>query len=80
MEVACEVIRNRLRRSYCLSRVEQVRKIRNRKQRRYIGKYSFVNRTIKNWNQLPAEALGTFPCKPKISNKRVRKAYINGVK
>jgi hypothetical protein len=28
-----------------------------------IGKYSFVNRTIKNWNQLPAEALGNFPCK-----------------
>jgi len=31
-----------------------------------IRKYSFVNRTIKNWNQLPAEALGTCPCKPKI--------------
>ena len=26
----------------------------------------FLNRTIKNWNQLPAEELGTFPCKPKI--------------
>jgi len=23
-----------------------------------IGKYFFVNRTIKNWNQLPAEVLG----------------------
>jgi len=23
-----------------------------------IGKYSFVNRTIKNWNQLPVEVLG----------------------
>jgi hypothetical protein len=31
-----------------------------------IGKYSFVNRTIKNWNQLPAEVLGTFPCNTKI--------------
>jgi hypothetical protein len=47
-----------------LSRVDRVRKIRDRKQRTDIGKYSFVNRTIKNWNQLPAEALGTFPCKP----------------
>jgi len=56
-----------------------VRKIRNRKQRTDIGKYSFVNRTIKNWNQLPAETLGTFPCKPKIFRNRVRKAIINGV-
>jgi hypothetical protein len=35
---------------------------------------------IKNWNQLPAEALGTFPYKPKIFRNRVRKAIINGVK
>ena len=45
-----------------------------------IRKYSFVNRTIKNWNQLPAEALRTFPYKPKIFKKRVRKAIINVVK
>jgi len=44
------------------------------------GKYSFVNRTIKNWNQLPAEVLGTFPCKPNIFRNRVGKAVINGVK
>ena len=44
------------------------------------GKYSFVNRTIKDRNQLPEEALGTFPCKPKIFGNRVRKAIINGVK
>jgi hypothetical protein len=36
-----------------------------------IGKYSFVNRTIKLWNNLPAEALVTFPCKPHIFRKRV---------
>jgi len=46
--------------------LDHVRKIRDRKQRTDIEKYSFVNRTIKNWNQLSAEALGTFPCKPKI--------------
>ena len=45
-----------------------------------IGKCSFVNRTIKNCNQLAAEALGTFPCKPKIFRNRIRKAIINGVK
>jgi hypothetical protein len=37
-----------------LSGVDHVQKIRNRKQRRDIGKYSFVKRTIKNWNQLSA--------------------------
>ena len=63
-----------------LSRVHHVRKIRDRKQRTDIGKHPFVKRTIKNWNQLPAEALGTFPCKPKTSRNRVRKAIINGVK
>ena len=26
-----------------------------------IGKYSFVNRTIQDWNQLPAAVLGTLP-------------------
>jgi len=61
-----------------LSGVDHVRKIRGRKQRTDIGKYSFVNMTIKNWNQLPAEALGTFLCKPTIFRDRVRKANING--
>jgi len=62
-----------------LSRVDHVPKIRDRKQRTHIGKYSFVNKSIENWNQLLAEALGTFPCEPKIFRKRVRKAII-GVK
>jgi len=42
-------------------------------------KYSFVNRTIKNWNQLPAESLKTFTCKCKIFRKRVRKEIISGM-
>jgi len=63
-----------------LHRVDQVRKIRDRKQKKDIGKYPFVNTAIKKWNQLPAAALGTFPCKPKIFRNRVRKAIINGVK
>jgi hypothetical protein len=45
-----------------------------------IGKYSFVNSTIKIWNQLPAEVLGAFPCKRNTFRKRVREAIINGVK
>jgi len=63
-----------------LSRVDHVQKIRDRKQRMDIGKYSFVNRTIKNWNQLPGEALGTFLCKPIIFRNIVRKAIMNGVR
>jgi hypothetical protein len=31
--------------------------IRNRKQRIDVGKYSFVDRTITSWNQLPAGLL-----------------------
>jgi len=77
---AWKAIRDRLRRPYYLISVDHVRKIRDRKQRTDIGKYSFVNRTIKNWNQLPAEALGTFLCKPKIFRNRFRKAIINRVK
>ena len=63
---AWEAIRDRLRRPYCLSRVDHVRKIRDRKQRTDIGMYSFVNMTINNWNELHAEALRTFSCKLKI--------------
>jgi hypothetical protein len=61
-----------------LSRIDHIWKIRDRKQGTYIGKYSFVNRTIKYWNQLTAEALGTFPSEPKIFRKRVRKNYKRG--
>jgi len=47
-----KAISDRVRRPYYLSRVDLVRKIRDRKQRTGIGKYSFVNRTIRNWKQL----------------------------
>ena len=79
-ERAWKSIGDRLRRPYYLSRVDHVRKIWDRKQRTDIGKYSFVNRTVKNWNQLPAEALGTFPCELRIFRNRARKSIINGVK
>ena len=52
-------------------------KISARKQRTHIGKYSFVNRKIKLWNQPPAEALATFPCKSHIFRKRVRKVIVS---
>ena len=39
-ERTLKAIHDRLRRPYCLSRVDLVRKIRDRKQRTDIGKYS----------------------------------------
>jgi hypothetical protein len=41
-------------------------------------KYSFVNRTTQDWNQLPSEVLGTLTCKPITLKKRVR-IVIDGV-
>jgi hypothetical protein len=41
-------------------------------QRTDVGKYSFVNRTIKSWNQLPARLLASFPCKLNTFTKRVK--------
>jgi len=75
-ERAWKAIGDRLERPHYLSRVDHERKIRSRRQRTYIGKYSFVNRTIQHWNQLPAEVLGIFPCKPITFKKRVRKVII----
>jgi len=75
-ERAWKAIGDRLQRPHYLSRVDHERKIRSRRQRTDIGKYSFVNRTIQHWNQLPAEVLGTLPCKPIIFKKRVRKVII----
>jgi hypothetical protein len=42
-----------------LSRVDYNWKIRSRKQRTDIGKYSFVNTSITDWKQLPEEVIGT---------------------
>ena len=82
VETGWKATRDRFRRPSYLSRVDHVRKIRDRKHRTDIGKCSFVNRTTKNWNQLqvPTVALGTSPCKPKIFRNRVRKTIINRVK
>jgi len=70
-------ISDRSPRYYYLSRVDHVRKIRNKKQRMDIGKYSFVCGTIINWWQLPAEVLSTFARKPMTFRKGVRNAVIN---
>jgi len=56
-----------------LSRVDHYWKIRARKQRTGIGKYSFVNRSITDWNKLPEGVIGTSHSKMRILKMRVRK-------
>jgi hypothetical protein len=73
---AGKTIGDRLQRPHYLRRVDHERKIRSRRQRTDVGKYSFVNRTIQHWNQLPADVLETLPCKQITFKKRVRKAII----
>jgi len=75
-EGAWKPIGDRLQRPHYLSRADHERKIRSRRQRMDIGKYSFVNRTIQHWNQLLAEVLGNLPCKPITFKKRLRKVII----
>jgi hypothetical protein len=43
-----------------------------------IGKYSFLNRTIQRWNNLPAEVFENPPCKHITFKRKVRKAIIKG--
>jgi hypothetical protein len=71
-----KAIGDRLQRPHFLSRVDHERKTRGRRQRMDVGQYSFVNRTIQHWNQLPTEVLRTLPCKPVTFKKRVRKVII----
>jgi hypothetical protein len=68
-----KAIGDRLQRPNYLSRIDHERKMENRRQRTDIGKYSFVDRTIRFWNRLSAEILGTLPCKPSAFRKTVRK-------
>jgi len=63
---------NRLLKPRYLSRDNHNRKIRTRKQRTDVGKYFFVNRTIKSWNLLLASLLASFPCKLNTFRKRVK--------
>ena len=68
-----KAIGDRLQWPNYLRRVGHERRIRNRRQRTDIGKYSIVNRTIRLWNRLPAEILGTLPSKPNGVRKRVKR-------
>jgi len=43
----------------------------------YVGKYSFVNRTIKSWNRLTAGLLAFFSCKINTFVKRIKNVVTN---
>jgi hypothetical protein len=55
-----------------LSREDHNLKMRTRKQRTDVGKYSLVNMTTKIWKQLPASLLTSFPYKLNMFRKRVK--------
>jgi hypothetical protein len=79
-EWAWKTTRDRLQGPCYLSLDDHDWKIRSRQRRTYNGKYSFVNRTIKLWNQLLAEVLVTFPCRSHTLKERVREIIIGEVK
>jgi hypothetical protein len=67
-----EAIGDRLQASSCLSRVEHNWEIRATKQRKDVGIYSFVNRIITDWNQLPEVTIGALIGNTYSFRKRVR--------
>ena len=79
-ERAWKSIGDKLQRPRYLSGVDHERNIRSRRQRTDIGKYSFINRTIQDWNKLPAEVLETLPCKLNTLKKRAKKQLLRRVK
>ena len=70
---AWKAIWDRLEVPRSLGRVDHYWKIRARKQRTVIGKYSFVNRSITDWNHPAKEAIGTSHGKTHILKTRIRK-------
>jgi hypothetical protein len=72
-EMAWKVIGDVLQAPSYLSRVDHNLKIRARKYRTDVGKYSFVNRTITDWNQLSEEEIGALTGNTHSFRNRVRK-------
>jgi hypothetical protein len=77
---AWKEIRDRLQAPSYLSRVDHNWKIRARKQRTDVGKFSFVNRTITEWNQLSEGEIGALTGNTLSFRKRVRKVITSAAK
>jgi len=71
-ERAWKAIGDRLQAPSYLRRVDHYWKIRTRKQRTGIRKYSLLNRSITDWNKLPKGLIGTSHGKMHIFKMRVR--------
>jgi hypothetical protein len=76
VERTWKAIIHRLQRSHYLNKVDHEQKIRGRRQIKGKGKFSFMNRTIQDRNQLPADVLGTLHCKTNTLEKTASKAII----
>lgn len=68
---AWQEIRGRLDKPDYFNRFDHKYKIRTRIQRTDVGKFSFVNRTIVDWNDLPATVFEPFPCSARGFRKKV---------
>jgi hypothetical protein len=79
-EMALKEIGDRLQSPSSLSRVDHNWKIRARKQRKDVGKFSFVNRTITDWNQLSEWEIGALTSNTHSFTKRVRKVINSAAK
>jgi hypothetical protein len=57
-----------------LSRDDHGWESRSRERKTNVGKYSFVNRIIRDWNRLPTGVLKSLPCKLDTFRKWFREA------
>jgi hypothetical protein len=72
---AWKVVGDRLQTPYYRSRVDHCWKIRSKKIRTDVGKFSSVNRTIRDWDRLSEGAIWTSLVKTHVFRKTVRKVY-----
>ena len=72
-ERAWKEVGDRLQVPSYLSRVDHKWKIRARRQRTDVRKFSFVDRTIADWNRLPEEVIRDSHGKWHIFRKRIGK-------
>ena len=67
-----------LERPHYLNRTDHSRKIGCRRQKTDIGKYSVVNRTVDDWNRLPAEVLQQLPCNSSVFKNKLKEGDVSG--
>ena len=71
-EPAWREIKNRMQPPNYSSRNDHPHKLRERRQRTDTGKFSFLNRTIRDWNALPADLLKALPITKNVLKNRLK--------